>query len=106
MDFGPVGLDAALGCILAHATGPLKKGMVPGDAEISQLQAAGFYLIVVARLAPDDLHENAAADRLARAFKANHGFGGIHFRRAATRPVYLCSTGSVSCISTPRPCAR
>lgn len=71
MKFGPVPLDDAEGGILAHSIqmpeGRLRKGIVLGPAEIAALHAAGHDAVTIARLEAGDLHENAAAARLARA---------------------------------------
>ena len=70
MRFGPVPLAEAEGAILAHseqvATGRLRKGAVLGPAQIDALRAAGHAAVTVARLDPGDLHEDAAAQALAR----------------------------------------
>ncbi|MET4100844.1 molybdenum cofactor cytidylyltransferase [Roseovarius sp. MBR-78] len=71
MRFGPVPVAEAQGAILAHsehvASGRLRKGAVLGAAEVAALRAAGYAEVTVARLDPGDMHEDAAAERLARA---------------------------------------
>jgi molybdenum cofactor cytidylyltransferase len=71
MRFGPVPLEEALGAILAHServeAGRLRKGVVLGAEAIAALRAAGHAEVTVARLDPGDLHEDAAAEVLARA---------------------------------------
>jgi molybdenum cofactor cytidylyltransferase len=71
MKFGPVPLAQAEGAILAHservAAGRLRKGAVLGADEIAALAAAGYDRVTVARLEAGDLHEDAAAEALARA---------------------------------------
>ena len=71
MKFGPVPVERAAGHILAHSVplpgGRLRKGMTLGAGELAALKAAGWTRITVARLEPGDLHENAAAARLADA---------------------------------------
>ena len=73
MKFGPVPLAEAEGAILAHseqvATGRLRKGAVLGAGEIAALAAAGYGSVTVARLEAGDLHEDAAAETLARALQ-------------------------------------
>ena len=79
MKFGPVPLSEAEGAILAHseqlATGRLRKGAVLGAGEIAALAQAGYDSVTVARLEAGDLHEDAAAETLARAL--HDGAGGI-----------------------------
>jgi molybdenum cofactor cytidylyltransferase len=69
MKFGPVALADAEGGILAHsiqlAEGRLRKGVVLGPAQIETLRAAGHVVVTIARLEAEDVHENAAAERLA-----------------------------------------
>lgn len=69
MKFGPVALADAEGGILAHsiqlAEGRLRKGVVLGPAQIETLRAAGHDVVTIARLEAEDVHENAAAERLA-----------------------------------------
>lgn len=72
MKFGPVPTRAAVGAILAHSadlgTGRMRKGMVLTDADIAKFVAHGVDEVVVAELETGDLHEDAAAARLAAAF--------------------------------------
>ena len=81
MRFGPVARDDAEGAILAHsvrhAGGVLKKGTRLDQAAISALREAGIAEVVAAVLEPDDVHEDEAALRLARA-TAGEAAGGIH----------------------------
>ncbi len=69
MNFAPIPLDDALGCVLAHSRRAgglmLKKGTVLDQAAIAALRQAGFAEVVAARLDAGDLTENVAADRLA-----------------------------------------
>ena len=71
MKFGPVPVDQAEGAILAHSValkkGRLRKGLRLGAEHITDLIDAGRDTVVVARLEPGDLHEDAAASDLARA---------------------------------------
>ncbi|HHL22232.1 MAG TPA: molybdopterin biosynthesis protein [Aliiroseovarius sp.] len=71
MRFGPVQVDKAAGAVLAHSVavpgGRLRKGMVLGPAEVAALQAAGHAQVVVARLDPGDMGEDAAAQALGEA---------------------------------------
>jgi molybdenum cofactor cytidylyltransferase len=69
--FGPVPVGEASGAILAHsvrhATGVIRKGRVLGDDDIAVLRRDGIADVVVARLGPEDVHEDAAAEEVARA---------------------------------------
>ena len=83
MIFASFALDDALGTVLAHshrlADRVLKKGTVLDAAAIVALRAAGRTAVIAARMAGDDVGENAAADRMARAFD-----GPLLSRRRAT----------------------
>jgi len=72
--FATFPLDEALGAVLAHGHRlpgrVLKKGAVLDAAAIAALREAGLGEVVAARLEPDDIAENAAADRLAAALEA------------------------------------
>lgn len=75
MKFGPVPIAAAEGAFLAHAAqlgpgetpGVLRKGHRLVAADLPRLAAAGLAEVTVARLEPGDVHEDAAAGRLAAA---------------------------------------
>ncbi len=71
MIFGRVALSEAEGAILAHSqrtpTGVVKKGTRLAAGDLQKLAAAGLEEIVAARIEPGDLHEDAAAARLAQA---------------------------------------
>jgi molybdenum cofactor cytidylyltransferase len=71
MKFGPVAPRDALGATAVHtfrqSSLVLKKGTVIGAAEVAALQAAGVPEIVVVRLEPGDVSEDAAAAEIARA---------------------------------------
>ncbi len=71
MKFGPVPVVGAEGGILAHSlqTGNLrlKKGRVLSGDDIAQLLRAGVTDVTVAMLAADDVEENEAAFRVAKA---------------------------------------
>ncbi|KRS14537.1 molybdopterin biosynthesis protein [Roseovarius atlanticus] len=91
MKFGPVALAEAAGAILAHSEhlpdGRLRKGQVLAEADIARLRAAGFAEVVVAVLEPEDLHEDAAAARLAETVL--DGAPGLSLSRAFTGRVNL-----------------
>ena len=69
MQFGPVAIADAVGCIAAHtirAGGAIvKKGAMVTAEMVARLQEAGIREIVAVRLDPGDIGENAAAERLA-----------------------------------------
>ncbi|MGE0735459.1 MAG: NTP transferase domain-containing protein [Alphaproteobacteria bacterium] len=71
MKFGRVPIAEAVGAVLAHSLGAgaerLKKGRVLSAEDCRKLEAAGHREITVAQLDPDELGEDAAAARLARA---------------------------------------
>jgi molybdenum cofactor cytidylyltransferase len=73
MKFGPVPLAEAAGKILGHnIAGPdgkrlLRKGRALSPADVEALRALGRQSVYVAELAPDDVDENTAARRVARA---------------------------------------
>ena len=71
MKFGPVPAAMAEGAVLAHATrlgdGLLKKGTRLTAADCARLVAAGVEEVIVARLDPGDVAEDAAAAWLAMA---------------------------------------
>jgi molybdenum cofactor cytidylyltransferase len=84
MKFGPVPVAEAEGAIAVHSirqTGlVLKKGTVIGKAEIAALAAAGIGEIVVARLEPGDVSEDAAAAEIAATLAGD----GVRVDRAFT----------------------
>lgn len=71
MKFGPVDLADAEGAVLAHSVPVegrrLRKGRVLSGADIAALHAAGVDRVIVARLTPEDMGEDAAAQALAAA---------------------------------------
>lgn len=71
MKFGKTPLESAEGAILAHsvklAKGALKKGRVLSVEDVANLRAAGLSSVTTARLDADDIKEDEAAERLARA---------------------------------------
>jgi molybdenum cofactor cytidylyltransferase len=71
MRFGPVPVGEAEGGIAVHSIRKaglvLKKGTVIGKAEIAALQAAEIAEIVIARIEPGDVSEDAAAAEIAAA---------------------------------------
>jgi molybdenum cofactor cytidylyltransferase len=87
MQFGPVPLDQAEGAILAHSValpqGRLRKGCHLGPDEITTLRSIGRTEVIVARLGPDDLHEDHAAREIAEALVAG-GMTGLELRAVGT----------------------
>lgn len=75
MDFGPVPTQKAAGAILAHAVktagGRIPKGKRLDADDVRAIADAGLTNITVARLAPDDLDENAAARAIAAAMQSD-----------------------------------
>ncbi|MXN66861.1 NTP transferase domain-containing protein [Stappia sp. GBMRC 2046] len=71
MKFAPLPVKDAEGALLAHSLKldgrALKKGRRLSAEDIALIASAGIREIVVAKLDAGDLHEDAAADRLARA---------------------------------------
>jgi molybdenum cofactor cytidylyltransferase len=92
--FGPVPLDRALGCILAHTQRlpglVLKKGAVLDAAGVEALRQAGLDPVIAATLEPGDVPEDAAATRLADALLAP----GLDRSRAGTGRVNLVATAA------------
>src|SRR5262245_66580987 len=71
MKFGAVPVGEAEGGVAVHSIRKsglvLKKGTLIGKAEIAALAAAGIAEIVVARVEPGDISEDAAAAEIAAA---------------------------------------
>lgn len=93
MQFGAVPLDQAEGAILAHSealqSGRLRKGTVLTRADLDALAAAGLHEVTVARLESSDLHEDAAATRIAAALVPDPGEQGLRLTVAATGRVNI-----------------
>lgn len=85
MLFGPVPLDDALGCILAHTVrfsggaGAIAKGRVLTAEDLDALRAAGLATVVVARLEDGDIGEDEAAAAAAAALGGRHVAPGDAF---------------------------
>lgn len=84
MKFGAVPIDEAIGATAVHSIRQgdlvLKKGTLIGAKEAAALRASGVAEIVVARLEPGDVPEDAAAAEIARAAKGE----GVRADRAFT----------------------
>ncbi|MCA1299865.1 NTP transferase domain-containing protein [Stappia indica] len=89
MKFGPVATADAEGALLAHSLrldgATFRKGQHLSAADIALIAAAGIAEVIVARLEPGDCHEDAAAERLARAVDG----GGLRLDPAFTGRVNL-----------------
>ncbi len=94
MKFGAVGPKDALGATAVHTIRQgnlvLKKGTLIGAAEVAALQAAGIEAVVVARLEPGDVAEDAAAAEIAKAAAGE----GVHVDRAFTGRANLFAQNS------------
>ncbi|OJF93355.1 NTP transferase domain-containing protein [Pararhizobium antarcticum] len=92
MKFGPVPVETAEGCVLAHAIKlaetRLSKGHILTQGDLAAIEAAGMGHVVVARLDPGDLLEDAAASRLAAVIRHDH----VRSSEAATGRVNLYAT--------------
>ena len=86
MKFGPVPLSRAEGAILAHSLavegGRIRKGRVLDAADIARLAAAGHGRVMVARPEPGDVHEDAAAEAIARALVPDPPAAGLRLAPA------------------------
>ncbi|MBZ9722757.1 molybdopterin-binding/glycosyltransferase family 2 protein [Mesorhizobium sp. CO1-1-11] len=89
MKFGPIPIDAAEGAVLAHATAAgekrFRKAHRLSAEDVSTLKRAGVSQVVAGVLAPDDLGEDAAAQKIAEGMT----LGGIEAKPAATGRVNL-----------------
>jgi molybdenum cofactor cytidylyltransferase len=84
MKFGAVAPNEAIGATAVHTIRQgalvLKKGTLIGPVEAAALEAAGIENLVVARLEPGDVSEDAAAADIAEAIAGD----GVHVDRAFT----------------------
>ncbi|UCI05456.1 NTP transferase domain-containing protein [Mesorhizobium sp. B1-1-8] len=89
MRFGPVPIDLAEGAVLAHATAAgerrLRKAHRLSGEDVAALKAAGVTEVIAAVLAPDDLGEDAAAEKIA----AGMSHRNVDAKPAATGRVNL-----------------
>ncbi|MER9653106.1 molybdopterin-binding/glycosyltransferase family 2 protein [Mesorhizobium sp. M0152] len=94
MKFGPIPIEAAEGAVLAHATTAgerrFRKAHRLSAEDVAVLKVAGISEVVAAVLAPDDLGEDAAAQKIAE----NMIVRGIEARPAATGRVNLHARSS------------
>ena len=81
MKFGPVPVSEAAGAVLAHSVSAggrkIKKGRVLTGADCAALAGAGLGEVVVARIGPEDVPEDAAAARIAAAIAPEPGRLGL-----------------------------
>ncbi|MEM8836947.1 MAG: molybdopterin-binding/glycosyltransferase family 2 protein [Pseudomonadota bacterium] len=75
MKFGPVPVEKAEGCYLAHALklekSRLKKGHFLTADDITAIRKTGIETLLAATLEDDDVHEEAAAERIAAAISGD-----------------------------------
>ncbi len=97
MRFGPVPVAEATGAVLAHAValegGKLKKGRVLSDVDVARMTDAGLSHIIVARMDPGDVGEDAAAARLAAALVPDPDAAGLRVEAPFTGRVNIRATG-------------
>jgi len=97
LKFGPVGVDAALGAVLAHSlkldSGRLRKGVILTGDHLEKIRQAGIGQVTVARLEPEDIHENDAAVRLANALVPDPEAAGLRLSAAFTGRVNILAEG-------------
>ncbi|WP_173931642.1 molybdopterin-binding/glycosyltransferase family 2 protein [Chelativorans sp. Marseille-P2723] len=102
MKFGPVAVEEAKGAILAHAMVAedlrLRKAHRLTAEDVEALARAGIREVVAAVLDPDDLDENLAADRVARALRTVH----VETRAPSTGRVNLHATEAGIFMVEPR----
>lgn len=93
MKFGPVSVSEAEGAILAHSLGlpdgRLRKGRVLTPDDLKRITGAGLTEVTVARLEAEDLHEDVAADRLAKAIVPDPERAGLSLGQASTGRVNI-----------------
>ena len=93
MEFGSVAVEAAEGAILAHSLHAgglrLRKGRTLSAEDIAALAEAGIAEVTVARLAPGDLSEDAAAARIAAALAPDAATLGLSVSAPFTGRVNL-----------------
>ena len=67
MKFGSIKIEKALGAILAHSAGGLKKGRVISADDVARLRERGVAEVMVARLTKSDVAEDVAAAAIVKA---------------------------------------
>lgn len=105
MKFGHVSLWNAQGAILAHSValpgGRLRKGLVLDADHLAALSHAGYDGVTVARLGPGDIHEDAAALRLAHALVPDPEQARLRLSKASTGRVNLMADTAGIVVMTP-----
>lgn len=95
MKFGPVHIDKAQGAILAHSIalpgGRLRKGRLLTEGDLAVLAQQGHKELIVAQLDDEDVDENTAAARLAKAVLGEGS--GLELTEAATGRVNILTDG-------------
>ncbi len=98
MKFGQVPVAEAVGTILAHSLKidgtRLRKGQLLTPESVLRMQSAGLTQVIVARLDPGDLDENAAAAALAAALVPVPAEAGLRRTDPFTGRVNLLATGA------------
>ncbi|MCC5955109.1 MAG: molybdopterin-binding protein [Natronohydrobacter sp.] len=97
MKFGPYPVAQAEGAILAHsvavAGGRLRKGRVLSAQDVAALVADGHETLTLARLEPQDAHEDTAAIALARALVPDADAAGLVLKPVGTGRVNIVAAG-------------
>ena len=98
MRFGPVPPDDAVGAILVHSVrlkgAAFKKGRILSTDDVAALKAAGIEHVTAACLDPDDVGEDAAAARIAKAVAGS----GLTVSAAFTGRVNLFASTRGLCV--------
>ena len=106
MKFGPLNVREAEGAVLAHSVavpgqGRLRKGRVLDATDLASLTKAGIETVTVAQISADDVPEDAAAEKLARALVPDPQAAGVKLTPAFTGRVNILADGpGVACIDT------
>lgn len=97
MKFGPHPVAEAEGAVLAHSvaltSGRLRKGQVLTRGHLDDLAAEGLDDVIVARLEPGDVGEDAAARRVAEALVPDPSAARLRITKAFTGRVNLIAEG-------------
>ena len=97
MRFGPLPIAEAEGAVLAHSLVAgdlrLRKGRRLSAADLAALAAAGVAEVTAARIGPDDVAEDAAAEALAAALVPDPAAAGLTLTAPFTGRVNLVAAG-------------
>ena len=97
MRFGPLPIAEAEGAVLAHSLAAgdlrLRKGRRLSAADLAALAAAGVAEVTAARIGPDDVAEDPAAEALAAALVPDPAAAGLTLTTAFTGRVNLVAAG-------------